>query len=530
MSAETFDPSATSDTLFGALIAAARRFNPATLILEDPERDPLSYRRLILGSLVLGARLTRDTRRGEAIGVLLPNVSALAVVLLGLSAYGRVAALLNFTAGLANLRSAVQTAQIRTVVTSRRFVEQGKLDEIIAGLSAWEGVPGAPVRILYLEDVRAALTSLDKLVGVLRAFAPRLVHRRYALRPDDGAVILFTSGTEGQPKGVVLTNANLLANVRQIEAHMGSPPLGAGQVVFNPLPIFHSLGLTGGLLLPLFTGMRTVLYPSPLHYRQVPKLIGEVKATILFGTDTFLQGWAKAAEPDDLSSVRFVVAGAERVRADTRALWERHGTMILEGYGATECAPVISVNQTFDNVAGTVGRLLPAIEVRLEPVEGLAEGGRLRVRGPNVMAGYLRAGEPGVLHPPAEGWHDTGDIVSLDAGGRVSIKGRAKRFAKIGGEMVSLAAIETLAVALWPGASHVAIALPDERKGEQIVLVTDKSDAERAALLAYAKAQGYPELWVPKAVLVTQAIPVLGSGKIDLQATLALARNLRPLM
>jgi acyl-[acyl-carrier-protein]-phospholipid O-acyltransferase / long-chain-fatty-acid--[acyl-carrier-protein] ligase len=527
MSAGAFDPRATRATLFGALIAAARRFNSTTPILEDPERDPLSYRRLILGSLVLGRSLTRDTLRGEAVGVLLPNMSALAVVLFGLAAYGRVAALLNFTAGLANLRSAVQTAQIRTVVTSRRFVEQGKLDEIVAGLAACEGVP---VRILYLEDVRAALTSLDKFIGVVRAFAPGLVHRRYGLSPDDGAVILFTSGTEGQPKGVVLTNANLIANVRQIEAHIGSPPLGVGQVVLNPLPIFHSLGLTGGLLLPLFTGMRTVLYPSPLHYRQVPKLIGEVKATILFGTDTFLQGWAKAAQPDDLSSVRFVVAGAERVRADTRALWERHGTMILEGYGATECAPVISVNQTFDNVAGTVGRLLPGMQIRLEPVDGLAAGGRLRVRGPNVMAGYLRADEPGVLHPPAEGWHDTGDIVSLDADGRLSIKGRAKRFAKIGGEMVSLAAIETLAVALWPGASHVAVALPDQRKGEQIVLVTDKSDAERAALLAYAKAQGYPELWVPKAVLVTQAIPVLGSGKIDLHATLTLAGKLRPLM
>jgi acyl-[acyl-carrier-protein]-phospholipid O-acyltransferase/long-chain-fatty-acid--[acyl-carrier-protein] ligase len=525
-----FDVARTRVTLFQGLLAAAARFGRALPILEDPERSPLSYARLVLGSLVIGRKLAALSARREAVGVLLPNVNAVALVIFGLSAYGRVAAMLNFTAGLANLRSAVATGRIRTVVTSRRFVDTGKLDEVVAGLAIGdEGGPG--VRIVYLEDVRASVTSLDKAVALVSSWFAGALHARHALDPDDTAVVLFTSGSEGKPKGVTLSNANLVANVRQIEAHIGSPPLVTGEVMLNPLPVFHSYGLTGGLVLPLLCGIRAVLYPSPLHYRQVPKLAKAVGATILFGTDTFLMGWARAAEPGDLDSVRVVVAGAERVREQTREAWNRSGTIILEGYGATECSPVIAVNQTFDNRPGTVGRLLPGIEYRLDPVEGLQEGGgRLVVRGPNVMAGYLVPGGDGRPVPPQDGWYDTGDIVAVDEDGCVRIRGRAKRFAKIGGEMVSLAAIETLAAGLWPGASHVAVTLPDARKGEQIVLVTDKPDAERAALLAYAQAQQYPELWVPRAILVTAGIPVLGSGKIDYPATQQLAATMRPLL
>jgi acyl-[acyl-carrier-protein]-phospholipid O-acyltransferase/long-chain-fatty-acid--[acyl-carrier-protein] ligase len=526
-----FDPSTTRTTLFAALVDASRRFGRDTPILEDAERSPLSYGRLILASFVLGERITQGTGRGEAVGVLLPNVAAVAIVLFGLNAFGRVAALLNFTAGLRNLHSAVRTGRIRTIVTSRRFVEQAKLEETVAALAA--GDPASdllPVRILYLEDVRASVTSLGKAVGLVRSWVPGIVHQRHARHPDDPAVLLFTSGTEGQPKGVALSSANLLANVRQIEAHFGAPPLGPAQVVLNPLPVFHSYGLTGGLLLPLFAGMKTVLYPSPLHYRQIPKLAGEVGATLLFGTDTFLQGWAKAARPQDIAGIRYVVAGAERVREETRQLWSGGGTIILEGYGATECSPVIAVNQPHANRAGTVGRFVPDLVHELQPVEGMSEGGKLRVKGPNVMAGYILHDRPGELRPPQDGWHDTGDIVSVDADGFVRILGRAKRFAKIGGEMVSLAAIETLASGLWPGATHVAVTLPDARKGEQIVLVTDKPDADRGELLAHAQAQGYPELWVPRAVLVTGAIPVLGSGKTDYAGARELALTMRPLL
>jgi acyl-[acyl-carrier-protein]-phospholipid O-acyltransferase/long-chain-fatty-acid--[acyl-carrier-protein] ligase len=280
------------------------------------------------------------------------------------------------------------------------------------------------------------------------------------------------------------------------------------------------------MLTGLFHGMKVVLYPSPLHYRQVPKLVGGTGATILFATDTFLQGYARAAAEGDLGSVRYVIAGAERVKDETRRLWSRWGTEILEGYGATECSPVLACNLPTASRPGSVGRFLPGIEWRLDPVEGIQEGGRLVVRGPNVMAGYLTA--EGV-EPPPDGWHDTGDIVVVEDG-FVSIRGRAKRFAKIGGEMVSFAAVEGMAQALWPGSSHVVVALPDPRKGEQLMFVTDEAGADREALVAHAKADGFPELWVPRTVLVVGGIPVLGSGKIDYPATVDMAQRLRPIL
>jgi acyl-[acyl-carrier-protein]-phospholipid O-acyltransferase/long-chain-fatty-acid--[acyl-carrier-protein] ligase len=366
------------------------------------------------------------------------------------------------------------------------------------------------------------------VAGAVRAKLARLLYRADPGKADAPAVILFTSGTEGAPKGVVLTNANLLANTYQMLDHARAI-LGPEQILLNPLPMFHSFGLTAATLAPLFAGVKVVLYPSPLHYRQVAKLIERTKATVMLATDTFLGGYIRAAEPGQLASLREVVAGAERVKAPTRELWARNGTEILEGYGVTECSPVLACNQRGDNHIGTVGRLLPGIEARLETVTGLSEGKRLFVRGPNIMAGYLNADRPGVVVAPDGGWHDTGDIVTIDDG-YVTIRGRAKRFAKLGGEMVSLGAVETLASGLWSDAQHVVISLPDPRKGEQLVLVTDEAEASKEALLAHARKEGFPELWVPKAVLVVPALPVLASGKVDLQAAHDMALQARPLL
>ena len=517
------DVSLTRTSLFEALLAARRRHGGSRQIVEDPERSPLTYDRLVLGSLVLGRKLAALSEPGRPIGVMLPNVQGVGVVIFGLGAHGRVPAMLNFTAGLKNIEAACDAGRIDTIVTSRRFVDQARLEDVVTGLAATR-------KIVWIEDVRKGITTLDKLIGLAARIGASLFPKRFSVAPDETAVLLFTSGSEGAPKGVALSHANLMANIRQIEAHIGTPPLGPGQVVLNPLPVFHSYGLTGGLLLGLFTGMKVVLYPSPLHYRQIPRLARDVGATILFGTDTFLQGYARAADPGDLDTIRIVVAGAERVRDETRRTWSGFGTTILEGYGATECAPVIAANQIEANRAGTVGRFLPGVEHRLEPVAGLDEGGRLFVRGPNVMKGYMRAGRPGEIEPPSGGWHDTGDIVSLDVDGFVTIRGRAKRFAKLGGEMVSLAAVEALVQSLWPGFGHVVVAIPDPRKGEQLVLVTEKPDAERDELARAARAAGYPELWVPRAILVTEAVPVLGSGKIDYPAAQKLAASNRPLL
>jgi acyl-[acyl-carrier-protein]-phospholipid O-acyltransferase/long-chain-fatty-acid--[acyl-carrier-protein] ligase len=305
-----------------------------------------------------------------------------------------------------------------------------------------------------------------------------------------------------------------LANVAQAAARID---FGRRDKLFNVLPVFHSFGLTAGTILPLVSGVPIYLYPSPLHYRTVPELIYGVNATILFGTDTFLAGYARAAHPYDFRSLRYILAGAEPVRESTRRTYmEKFGLRILEGYGVTETAPVLALNTPMFNKFGTVGRLMPGCTPRLEPVPGVDEGGRLYVKGPNVMLGYLKADNPGVLEPPDEGWHDTGDIVTIDAQGFVTIKGRAKRFAKIGGEMVSLAAVEMLAAALWPDVPSAVATAPDPRKGERLVLVTQKKDATRAEFQSFAKSRGAADLMIPAEVVVVDKVPVLGTGKIDM--------------
>jgi acyl-[acyl-carrier-protein]-phospholipid O-acyltransferase/long-chain-fatty-acid--[acyl-carrier-protein] ligase len=308
----------------------------------------------------------------------------------------------------------------------------------------------------------------------------------------------------------------MLANAAQAAARID---FGCEDKVFNVLPVFHSFGLTVGVVLPLVSGVRIYLYPSPLHYRTVAELIYAVNATIMFGTDTFLAGYARVAHPYDFRSLRYILAGAEPVKEATRrAYMEKFGLRILEGYGVTETAPALALNTPMFNKFGSVGRILPGMEARLEKVEGVEEGGRLFVRGPNVMLGYLKVENPGVLEPPPEGWHDTGDIVTIDEQGFLTIKGRAKRFAKIGGEMISLAAVETLAGDLWPNEPSAVVAVPDLRKGERLILLTQQKGATRGEFQAYAKGKHASDLMIPSDVWVLDKLPMLGSGKVDSMA------------
>ena len=339
--------------------------------------------------------------------------------------------------------------------------------------------------------------------------------------PDTPAVVLFTSGSEGTPKGVVLSHRNLIANCAQIASVID---FHGGDIVFNAMPMFHAFGLTGGTILPLISGVRTFHYPSPLHYRVVPALIYDTDATICFGTDTFLNGWARYAHPYDFYAMRYIFAGAEKVREETRHLFaDRFGVRILEGYGATETSPVLALNTAMHCRPGTVGRFLPGIEWRLEPVTGIETGGRLLVRGPNVMLGYLRETAPGVLEPPEDGWYDTGDIVSVDGAGFVTILGRAKRFAKIGGEMVSMAAAEALAASLWPDAQHAVISHARPAQGRGAAAGDQPAGADMKELLALARTRMIPEIMVPRAVLWVPSVPLLGTGKVDYPAVQRLA-------
>jgi acyl-[acyl-carrier-protein]-phospholipid O-acyltransferase/long-chain-fatty-acid--[acyl-carrier-protein] ligase len=498
-----FDPAKSRRPVFDALIEASKTYGPKKPILEDQERNPLTYTDLIRAAFALGRKLSRLTARGERVGVLLPTSSAAVATFFALHAIGRVPVMLNFTAGLRSLRAAVKLAGVKRVLSSHRFVEQGKLHDVIDALEE-------SCQITYLEDVRASIGLADRLYALTASLAPSRF--RAATHPDDPAVVLFTSGSFGAPRGVVLTQANLLANVEQISAHIDLDP---DWVFFNPLPVFHCFGLTGGVLLPILAGLKAFQYPSPLHVKIIPPLIRDTNASVLLATDTFVNQYARAAEPGELSGLKFIVCGAEKVRDETHDLIvDRFGPIpVLEGYGATEAAPVIAVNTPLDNRRGTVGGLVPGVETRLEPVEGIRRGGRLFVRGPNIMAGYLNDG--GVLEPPEAGWHDTGDVVEISADNWITILGRVKRFAKIGGEMVSLTAAETLAASLWPDARHAVIAEPDSRKGERLVLVTDQRDADVAQLLAHAQAVGASELSAPRRIVKVAEIPLLGTGKTD---------------
>ena len=503
-----FETSNRRQTLFEGLLDARAVHGGSQAVIEDVERNPMSYNRLVLGSFVLGRRIATRTDRGEHVGILLPNAAGAVASFFALQAYGRVPAMLNYSTGFLNMVSACQTARIKTVLTSRRFIELARLDEAAAELAK-------VTTLVYLEDIRTEIGLIDKLFGLIARQFAGLAYKRLsgAPEPDDTAVVLFTSGSEGVPKGVALSHANLQANRYQLSARVDFNP---ADQVFNALPIFHSFGLTGGLLLPLLSGIKTFLYPSPLHYRIVPEFVYGTNSTIMFGTDTFLAGYGRSSHPYDFYSVRYVFAGAEKVKPETRQMWiDKFGLRIFEGYGATETSPVLSTNTPMQFKAGTVGRFLPGLSHRIEPVPGIEHGGRLEVAGPNIMKGYLLADRPGELVPPDDGWYDTGDIVTVDEDGYVTIQGRAKRFAKIGGEMVSLSAVEAHVSELWPDFAHAVVSIPDRRKGEQLVLVTENHDADRKYISEFGKTKGLSELMIPRNIAMVDKLPVLGTGKVD---------------
>lgn len=526
-----------------AIVETACRV-PRFRILEDATLQPLTYRRLLIGAELLGGRLAARLNGVERVAVLLPNVNALPVTLLGLWAQGRVPAILNFTTGDAAMLACARLAGVRHVITSRAFLERARLKPapfLEAGLE-----------LIYLEDVREDIGALAKLLAALRMrFAPGSLLRHAGkskvrsaesaapnLRaenrepnseipspasghqmPDAGsapAVILFTSGSEGVPKGVVLTHRNLLANLRQMLAVID---VTDHDRVFNALPTFHSFGLTVGLLLGLVRGLYVFLYPSPLHYRLIPNVLYDRHCTVFLATNTFLNGYARRAHPYDFRALRYLFAGAEKVQEETARLWaQRFGVRILEGYGATECSPVISVNTPMAPKHGTAGRLLPGMELRLEPVEGVGDAGRLLVRGPNVMRGYLNP-DADAKFRALGGWYDTGDIVSVDQEGFIAIRGRLKRFAKVSGEMVSLTAVEDALAGAFPHYGQrcevAVIARPGEDKGEALIAVTNEPRLRLEEIRAAIKAKGLTNLCVPREVKFLREIPKLGTGKVN---------------
>ena len=509
-----FDESIARFGVFEALLKARSKYGAKTQIVHDADDRILTYNDLVKASFAIGSALKSRTSKGEAVGLMLPTSAASIISFFALNAYGRVPAMLNFTSGIANMRSALKTALVTKVVTARAFIEKAELGPLVEALSQ-------DVEILYLEDIRENLSLKDKLAAVIGPIAPWLLRARPSYKTT--GVILFTSGTEGAPKGVALSHSNLISNVHQILQHVPEV-LTRDDILYNPLPTFHCFGLTGGALLPVLGGMKAALHPSPLHVKDIPRRIKETGSTLLFATDTFLNHYVRAGARDDFQGLRFAVCGAERVKDETRQLVSRRCDMqIIEGYGVTETSPVLAVNQPQRNRPGTVGRPLPGQTLELEPVSGINNAGKLLVKGPNIMLGYIFPDNPGKIVPPENGFHDTGDVVSIDEEGCITIRGRLKRFAKIGGEMVSLTVVENCAGALWPDHDHAAATLPDARKGEQIVLLTTNPDANRSDLSHWVVNHGVSELAIPRKLFHVEEIPLLGTGKMDIGAVQALA-------
>lgn len=510
----TFDTSFCPMSLWESFLAM-RRVHGWRKIAQDIRQKSMTYPQLVTRSLILGRAMKQTTARGEYVGFLLPTMVNSLIVFMALQAFGRVPAMLNFSIGANRLKASCQLANIKAVYTSRVFIDTADLHLLITALHE------IGVQVIYLEEYVKHISLGDKITGFLSGLFmthfPRFVSRENKPHFTDPAVVLFTSGSESSPKGVLLSHQNILANCHQMAANVN---FTTEDYLFNALPIFHCFGLMAGMLLPVLQGFPVFLYPSPLHYKMIPEWIKKIGATLFLATDTFLNGYARYSQEDTFLTVRCIFAGAEKVKEETMRKWKKSfGRLIFEGYGLTEASPVLAVNSDVQHKIGTVGCFLPHIHYRFTPVDGIDtmgyEGGRLWVSGPNIMMGYLQMDHPGVLAPVEEGWHDTGDIALIDDEGYLTLLGRAKRFAKIGGEMVSFSAVENSIMTLWPDYLHAVVSLSDDKKGEQLVLMTNYPKAERKDIMDYMKQEGYSELFIPKKIQIIDEMPVLGSGKID---------------
>jgi len=502
------------NTLFQAFLDAISTYGRNAVLVEDMRQVEETYGELLKKSLALGKLAKKITQQNENVGVMMPNVTNTICLIFGLSAFGRIPAMLNYTAGSTGIQNACTAACVKTVISSREFIKAAALEETIAGLQG--------INIIYLEDLRPKFSWLDKLwlIG-FALWLPGLVAVK--CNPNDPAVVLFTSGSEGKPKGVVHSHRTILANVAQIKSIIDFSMQDKFMMV---LPLFHAFGFTCGAILPLVAGSRMFVYPSPLHYRVIPEVIYDRGCTVLFGTSTFLGNYAKFANPYDFYKLRYVVAGAEKLNEEVRKTWvDKFGIRILEGYGATECAPVLAVNTPMASKPGSVGTLIPGLESKLEPVPGIADGALLSVRGPNVMLGYYLYDNPGVIQASDEGWHSTGDIVQIDDDGFLFIKGRVKRFAKVAGEMVSLETVENIANHASPQYQHAATTQMDAQRGESILLFTTDTNLNREQLSNSAKELGNPELAVARKLIVVEELPLLGTGKTDYVALKNMAEH-----
>lgn len=537
-----FDIKEAEQTLYTSLLKAAWRVGAGRTVLTDtagnPKTSEMTFRKLLAFTNILAAKLARQTRPGERVGVMMPNVNAALAVFFALSRLGRVPAMVPFIVDPENAEACCATAGVQTVITARTFLEKAADQGNHQPAHICTRLKKAGVKIIYVDNLaRHEVGLLDKLKGLLTAQLDLWGMHRRVTTPDQEAVVLFTSGSEGQPKGVSLTHKNIIANHLQCKARM---PLSAdGDVLFNALPNFHCFGLLTATLLPLFEGIPVFMHANPKDAEAIPGYYAQSRATLSFATNSFLEAYAAevcregcAYSPETFKHLKYVWAGAEALKEETRKHWlEVFGVEVLQGYGVTETAPVIAFNDPDGHKPTSVGRLVGGSDYALVPVDGIGDGkskdsiGELYVRGPHVMEGYIHPGDNGRVTVPEEGWHKTGDIVSMDPDGYLFIKGRLSRFIKFKGEKVPLSVCENVAKSLWPDASHGAGKCQDKKQNETIILFTTEKDANLTDLKAEMKRQNYPLRHLPGKLVVVEAVPLLGNGKQDLKGLDSLAAD-----
>ena len=523
--------------LHRSFIRRARR-SPFQFCMADLRTPPLNFIKTLAGSIALARKLKGLLDDQSIVGVLVPPSVGGCLVNIALHLMGRTPVNLNYTASAQALQLAAKQCGMTQIITAHAFLERMPME-----------VPGIP---LYLEDIKKAITTKDQVIGLLLAlFCPvrvldRMLGGMRERSPEDLSTIIFSSGSEGDPKGIMLTHRNILSNLTSV---LEVVPHSKSDRIIGMLPFFHSFGYLGGIWIPLVGGFGVIYHVSPLEAKTVGGLIQKYKGSILIATSTFLQNFIRKCASEELQSLRLVVCGAEKLAQRVREGFnEKFGVEALEAFGTTECSPAVSINvpdfvrggfHQVGNKPGTVGRPIPGVSVRIvdpdtQMVIDSTEPGLLEVKGPNIMKGYLGMPEK-TASVLKDGWYSTGDIATVDEDGFIKITDRLARFSKIASEMVSHTKVEeTLYALLGDTDQHLAVTgLPDMQRGERLVVLHTLSDEQLKELIEKMDKMDQhelPNLWRPRpnAFFRIEAIPVLGTGKMDIRGVKALAKQLDP--
>lgn len=497
------------NTLHETFVNAAHTFSSKLAFIDKATNRRISYKQALIGSILLARKFVKLAADEKYLGIMLPTSAGCGLSMIGALMGGKIPVMINYSTGAAdNARYAQNKCGFKTIITSKALLEKINCEPV-------DGM-------VYIEDLVAGFGTLKKAGAALKSAMPASLFWSGLNKgePQDTAVILFTSGSEKAPKAVELSHRNILSNVDAAgEAFHKTDQ----DVMMAILPLFHVFGLTVTFWLPVCYGMTVITYANPLEFKNVARFIKDEKPTILVGTPYFLAGYIKHARPGDFESIRLAVVGADKMPAALQRQYEQeHGVPLREGYGATETSPVISANRIDNHKTGSIGLPMPGVEVRIIDVDSgeelpVGREGKIQVRGELVMKGYLGDVEETALRIEA-GWYETGDMGLIDEDGFIWHKGRLKRFIKIGGEMVSLVAVEAVLEKLLPEeVSCCAVEVPDKKRGATVGVAVDV-DVDQNELMSQL-ADKLPALSLPRHIVKLEELPKMGSGKVDFRTT-----------